>query len=443
MKIELNEQFMRALSLFEDSTKHIFLTGRAGTGKSTLLSHFRENTNKKIAVVAPTGVAAVNVDGETIHGFFGFGINTNLKDTKEIARKSRKKDLYRALDALIIDEISMVRADLLDCVDVFLRIVRTDMRPFGGVQVIMIGDLMQLPPVVTPEDREVMAMAYPSPFFFSSRVMKDVFEADDGSFEMLELTKIYRQSEQKFIDLLNKVRDKTATMSELAALNKRCEEGLLEDTTDYVVLVGTNAQADELNMRQLGSLTTEGKLYKGKFSGDFSKGSAPTDEKLLLKINSRVMTLSNDQGGRWVNGTMGTVVGLRDDNVEVKLDTGVDVRVYENKWTMYKSSFNEETKSIERKEVGSFTQLPLRLAWAITIHKSQGKTFEKVVVDLGRGAFASGQTYVALSRCKTLDGLKLRQPLTTMHLKTDWRVGEFMTFLRKRKEVIDTGFESA
>lgn len=424
VNFEINDSFAKALKLLNDTSQNIFVTGKAGTGKSTLLTYFRNSTDKKIVVLAPTGVAAVNIKGETIHSFFKFKPNISISEAARIGRGFNKHDLYKKLDSVVIDEISMVRADLIDCVDVFLREARGNTQPFGGVQMIFIGDLYQLPPVVQRDELSILKSIYESIYFFDSNVFKDL-RGGRYSFELIELDKIYRQNDQRFIDILNCVRNKTITLSQLDKLNERYISNVVHNT-EYIYLTARNDQSDTINSQNLDSLKTKMKCYFGQIDGDFKGKELPTDLALDLKLGARVMFLNNDTLGRWINGTIGNITVLGNDFVKVQIDDGIEVEVEQYKWSMYSTIFNEDKKEITRKEAGSFTQLPLRLAWAITIHKSQGKTFEKVLIDLGWGAFSHGQVYVALSRCTTYEGLILKKKLRLSDILVDKTIVNFM-----------------
>lgn len=423
--IDFNPQFKRALEWMEDTEKNIFVTGRAGTGKSTLLNYFRGSTRKKVVVLAPTGVAAINVSGQTIHSFFRFKPDVT---TAAILRKkkSEKKNIYKKLKTIVIDEVSMVRADLLDCVDKFLRFNGPDeTRPFGGVQMIFIGDLYQLPPVVTSHQKEIFRTHYATPYFFSA-------QAFDGlEMVLIELEKIYRQRDDEFIRLLNAIRNRTATDADLALFNRRHDPQFKAPREDfYIHLTSTNDLADNLNEVQLAELPGRTRKFSGLIEGDFGREYLPTAVDLKLKKGAQVMLLNNDSYGRWVNGTIGRVNGFKKDKewgdiILARLDTGEDVEITPYTWEIYRFFLKEGELASE--VVGAFTQFPLRLAFAITIHKSQGKTFEKAVIDVGRGTFAHGQMYVALSRCTTLEGIVLKQPLRKSHILMDWQVVKFLT----------------
>lgn len=424
--IELNEQFKKAIDLMENTDKNIFITGKAGTGKSTLLNYFRSITRKKVVVLAPTGVSALNIGGETIHSFFGFKPNITIQNINRLSPKKRK--LYEELDTIVIDEISMVRSDLLDCVDYFLRLNgREKGEPFGGIQMIFIGDLYQLPPVVTSKEKRFFTERYKSQYFFDADVFKEV------SLEFIELEKVYRQKDERFIRLLNEIRNNTITEESLALLNSRVGLEPPPDSDYTVYLTPLNETADKINREKLGKL--RGKLYtwEAYIEGDFEEGSYPADLVLQIKKGAQVMMLNNDSKGRWVNGSIGKVVGIRsskgieDDVIEVQFPDGNIEDILPYTWEIFHYRYNEKTKTIETEEVGSFTQYPMKLAWAVTIHKSQGKTFDKVIIDLARGVFAPGQIYVALSRCTSFEGIFLKKPIKKSHILLDRRIVEFLT----------------
>ncbi len=427
--LEWEGGFGEALSLLEASEESLFITGKAGTGKSTLLRCFRERTDRKVAVLAPTGIAAVNVGGQTIHSFFGFKPDVTVEQAKRQARRIRDEEegrLFRELDLVVIDEVSMVRADLLDCVDAFLRAVRKAPKtPFGGLRLVLLGDLYQLPPVVSAAEREIFAEHYPSPYFFDARAFAG------ADMRVVELEKIYRQRDPGFIEILNAVRNNTVSEAHLERLNERCSPDFEPKDVLYVSLTSTNARALELNARRLADLKGKSRSYVGQVEGDFEARAFPTELDLELKPDAQVMLLSNDREGRWVNGTMGRVSRLpapeSGDPIGVILEDGEAVEVFPNRWDLFRYRFDAKRKRLETEVLGSFSQYPLRLAWALTIHKSQGKTFDRVVLDTGRGMFAPGQMYVALSRCRSLEGLVLKKPVRREQVFVDWRIVKFMT----------------
>lgn len=428
-KIELNPQFRRALHLMEETNKNIFVTGRAGTGKSTLLTYFRRRSKKNVAVLAPTGVAAVNIQGQTIHSFFGFKPDITVDIVRKKYRNRQRKMLYKKLDAILIDEVSMVRADLLDCIDEFLRLNGPDKNlPFGGIQMIFIGDLYQLSPVVTSEAKMLFKTVYQSPYFFDAKVM------DNFKMEMVLLEKIYRQEDGEFIRILNAVRNRSVTENDLKIINTRNDpEFDPPDDGFYVYLTTTNAMANTVNRQCLNKLRTETFAHEGWISGEFNEKALPTSIDLRVKVGAQIMLVNNDREGRWINGTVGKIVDFEEDEEEkvtiiwVELADGEEVEVTPHTWEMFRFFLNQRTGRLDSEVIGSFTQYPLMLAWAITIHKSQGKTFDKVILDIGRGTFAHGQTYVALSRCTSLEGLVLKKPLQKKHILMDWKVVKFLT----------------
>lgn len=431
--IEFNDQFAKAYDLLENGSRNLFITGKAGTGKSTLLQYFRDHTTKNVAVLAPTGVAAVNIKGQTIHSFFRFKPNITPEGVRSIRVRRTQKELYRKIDTIVIDEISMVRADLLDCVDIFLRLHGRDrMAAFGGIQMVFIGDLYQLSPVVTQAERGIFKDVYPSPYFFDSKIYREMNGADQHprKVEFIELKKIYRQKEEKFIKLLGTIRNRSATQEHLKALNARYIPNFKPPKDDfYVYLTTTNAMADRINQEKLDELEGRSYYYEGILAGEFGSRNLPTHEVLELKIGAQVMLLNNDSGGRWINGSIGKVIEVLDEGkiVTVELSEGGIVDVTPFEWEMFRFFFNEDTESLESESVGSFTQHPLKLAWAVTIHKSQGKTFDKAIVDVGTGTFAHGQAYVALSRCVSFDGLVLKKPILQRHILLDNSVVRFMS----------------
>ncbi len=419
----LSQEFNYALDVVEKEGRHLFLTGRAGTGKSTWLRLFRQTTRKKVVVLAPTGVAALNVGGQTIHSFFGFPPRPmNARDI----RKRRFRKLYERMEVLVIDEVSMVRADLMDHMDRFLRLNRGNDEPFGGVQLVLVGDLFQLPPVVASEaEQYLFSEYYASPWFFDAHVMQELLPA----FEMVELRRVFRQDSRYFLRLLDAIRMGMVDHEDLEDLNERYQPHF-GDEPGYITLSPYNRLVDRINLRHLRNLDTPARTYRATISGTFDPRLYPTEAELQLKVGAQVMFVVNDQAGRaYVNGTIGQVVALQPERVIVEVtesDESRTIEVEPHEWEIvrYKAS-DDKPGEIETEVVGTFRQLPLRLAWAVTIHKSQGKTFERVIIDMGRGAFETGQTYVALSRCRTLEGIVLKQPIRLQDIRTDERVVEF------------------
>jgi ATP-dependent DNA helicase PIF1 len=427
--LELNADFQHALDTLEKTQRNLFITGRAGTGKSTLLHVFKNTTRKKCVVLAPTGVAALNAGGQTIHSFFGFPAKFF---TPEDIKKRKDTRLYRNIEVLIIDEISMVRADMIDHIDMFLRINRENREPFGGVQVIFFGDLFQLPPVVaTPEEQNYFRTYYETPYFFSAKIFQtDHFNNTPFELEGFELNKVYRQENRHFIRLLDAVRLNQIDYDDLDDLNARHVPNFNEK--DYfITLSPRNAVVDEINRHELSQLRTEEFTFIAEVSGQFDPKQFPTEGALKLKLGAQVMFIKNDTIKKeYVNGTIGKIIRLDYDKITVQVEEKdgemKSIEVEKQTWEIlrYKLGDNDPTK-IDSDVIGSFKQYPLRLAWAITIHKSQGKTFDKVIIDLTGGAFEHGQTYVALSRCRTLEGIVLKQRIRPNDVKVDELIVEF------------------
>jgi hypothetical protein len=432
--IEINPEFRKSLDIMEDSNRHVFITGKAGTGKSTLLDYFRQTTGKDVAVLAPTGVAALNIQGQTIHSFFGFKPNITPDKIKKVTGK--EGHIYKEFDTIIIDEISMVRADLLDCVEKFLRLNGPYRKQwFGGIQMIFIGDLYQLPPVVTSAEKEIFTHRYTTPYFFSAQIFKE----PTFDMEFIELEKVYRQTEPDFIALLNGIRNRSCTEEDMERLNENYRKDFDPHNDGFsITLTSTNDLAAERNLEKLDALPGEIIEFTGALSGEFDRSSYPTEETLRLKPGAQVMLVNNDKYGRWVNGTLGRVMGVEqgeegETEILVGLQDGTIVEVTQNRWDLFKYEYDRATKRISTRKTGSFTQYPVRLAWAVTIHKSQGKTFDRVTIDIGRGAFAHGQVYVALSRCTNFAGITLTKPIKKTHIRMDWRVAQFLAGFQYKK----------
>jgi hypothetical protein len=429
--IIFSPEAVEALAVMEQGDASLFLTGKAGTGKSTLLKHFREKTKKNVVVLAPTGVAALNVGGQTIHSFFGFRPGTTLQDIKK--RFDKKAVLFAKLDTIIIDEVSMVRADLMDCIDKFLRLNgKFQSAPFGGIQMIFIGDLYQLPPVVPPAEKEFLAQ-YASPYFFDSPAFK---EADPG---YIELSEVYRQHDPDFIEVLNAIRIAQVDDAHLALINQRATPEFFGDDEPYIYLTTRTDMADRVNEAKLRDIEAPVHVFSGTISGNFKESMLPTAPELRLKEGAQVMLLNNDQQGRWVNGDIGVIERFEKgatDAVVVRLESGDTVFVEPYSWELVKFAYDKKTEAVVSEVDGAFTQYPLRLAWAVTIHKGQGKTFDRVVVDFGHGTFAHGQAYVALSRCRSLQGLILKSPLERRHVFIDPRVTRFIESFAERTKPV-------
>ena len=433
--------FVEELVLYTDS--HIFLTGKAGTGKTTFLKNLPLKTYKRMVVVAPTGVAAINAGGQTIHSFFqlpfgpqipenALGKAFNAKSVAAQYQKINKKkiNLMRSIDLLIIDEISMVRADVLDAIDAVLRRMRRSQKPFGGVQLLMIGDVHQLAPVAKPEEWEVLSPYYDTPYFFGSQVLKKT------PYVCVELEHIYRQHDEDFITLLNKMRNNRMDAECVRLLNSRFQPGFVpKDGEGYITLTTHNYQADQINESKLAAIKEKPLTFKAEIHGTFPENTYPTKEELTLKVGAQVMFVKNDPNPEkaFFNGKIGRLVGYDEKEGTVTVESeGERITVPKLKWQNMEYTINPENQEIEETEIGSFTQIPLRLAWAVTIHKSQGLTFDKVIVDAGQ-AFAHGQVYVALSRCTSLEGLVLKTRITSNALVNDYSVDQFVEHLPEKE----------
>ncbi len=415
-----NPQIELAFDYVRNTNKNIFLTGKAGTGKTTFLHQVKAENTKRTVVVAPTGVAAINAGGMTIHSFFQLPFGPQIPNapnsqSRQRKMKSSKINLIKSLDLLIIDEISMVRADLLDGIDQVLRRYRRSVEPFGGVQLLMIGDLHQLPPVVKNEEWRLLRDHYSTPYFFGSQALQQT------GIVTIQLKKIYRQSDSQFIDLLNKVRTNQMDTDVLQTLNSRYRATLPDDKEDYITLSAHNATANSINARKLAALDAQLHRFKAEVQGDFPEHAYPTAKTLELKKGAQVLFIKNDISPekRYFNGKIGRITDIRNDEIIVKCKDDADtISVKKSDWENVKYNLDATTKEVTENVVGTFTQYPLKLAWAITIHKSQGLTFERVIID-AQHAFAHGQTYVALSRCKRFEGIILRTRIDYTSVKTD------------------------
>ena len=417
-RIEKDSRFLLAERYIQETGISVFLTGKAGTGKTTFLKHIVAGCSKRLAVVAPTGVAAVNAGGVTIHSFFQLPLCPYLPDVKELVteyqmpekNRSLRKDrvkILRTLELLIIDEISMVRADILDAIDATLKRYRKNDRPFGGVQLLMIGDVQQLPPVVTESEKPFMDQVYPSPFFFNSRAFRKL------GYIVIELNKIHRQRDAEFTSMLNDIRTGSPSDQTLERLNRRLDPGFDPPSGEYWIRLTThNHQSDAINREKMDALKGKSMIFKAEIDGNYPESAYPTETELRLKKGAQVMFTRNDTSGNsmYFNGKIGTVTSLYPEII-VTDENGNEIIVNQEKWDNVRYEINPETQEIQAVNDGSFTQYPLRAAWAITIHKSQGLTFDRVIIDAGR-AFSFGQVYVALSRCRSLEGIVLTTPIT-------------------------------
>ena len=423
--MEKNQELRNAWDFVEHTGISIFLTGKAGTGKTTFLRALKEHSNKRNVIVAPTGVAAMNAGGMTIHSFFQLPLspfvpNANIKNRFDYSKEKRK--IMRTLDLLIIDEISMVRADVLDAIDSVLRRFREPNKPFGGVQLLMIGDLQQLTPVVTPTEEELLQRYYDTPYFFGSKALRSI------NYVTIELTHVYRQQDETFITLLNNIREGNVSESDLQRLNQRYDPTFQpKQGSDYIRLTTHNRMAESYNEDQLRNLPTRAYTFSAQTEGNFPEYNYPTDFNLTLKVGAQVMFIRNDNIGRYYNGRIGHVTYVDNEKISVLCpgdEEPFDVEA--ETWENTKYTLNEKTKQIEAEVQGTFKQYPLRLAWAITIHKSQGLTFEHAIID-AQASFASGQVYVALSRCKSLEGLVLASPIGNAAIINDSRVSDYIS----------------
>ena len=426
-----NDEFQNAWKLINYTHQSVFLTGKAGTGKSTFLKYIRDNIKKKYVVLAPTGIAAVNVGGVTMHSFFRIPLKPLLPDDPDFAVKRLRermkypkdlRKLIKELELIIIDEISMVRADVIDFIDKILRVYSSNMRePFGGKQLLLVGDIFQLEPVVTSDMRDVLRTHYQNSYFFNAYAFSQI------EIVPIELKKIYRQNDSQFISMLDRIRMGRPLQEDVAKLNQRVFEG--DHTSNGNKMVMTLAtrrdMVDSINENRLKELPSKEMTYTGQITGDFPENSLPTTMELTIKVGAQVVFIKNDREKRWVNGSIGKIVKAKKNSIEIELESGVKYAVEKAVWENIVYKYDEKTNRVIENVIGTFEQYPIKLAWALTVHKSQGLTFNNVVIDIGRGAFSSGQTYVALSRCRSFEGMQLRSTVSERDIFVNPSIIEF------------------
>lgn len=445
-----NPEFQKAWELLQYTSQSVFLTGKAGTGKSTFLRYITAHTRKPYVVLAPTGIAAVNAGGQTLHSFFRIPFKPITPEDPDFARdrlRQRMKypasliKLIRNLELIIIDEISMVRADIIDFIDKLLRFyTRNERQPFGGKQLLLVGDIFQLEPVVTGDMRDILRPYYRNFYFFSARAFADI------KIVPIELRKVYRQNDPDFISLLDRIRAGISTPTDLAKLNSRVAPTPLlpqKSKKDFTMTLATRRDmVDHINEDHLKAIKKPMVTFIGKIKGEFPENSLPTDLELSLKEGAQVVFIKNDPDHRWVNGTVGRVSALASDMLDVTLESGETHRLKQEIWSNIKYTFNPATKEIVEEELGSFTQYPVKLAWALTVHKSQGLTFNSAIIDLGHGAFAGGQTYVALSRCRSFEGMTLASTIADRDIFVNPTITQFSRSFND-DELINDALEKA
>lgn len=434
-KIELdNEGFKKALQIVQFTHNSLFLTGKAGTGKSTFLKYIASTTKKKHIILAPTGIAAINAGGTTLHSFFKLPFHPLLPNDQQYSVRhirqtlkynGEKSKLIREVELIIIDEISMVRADMIDFIDKILRIYNRNMKEaFGGKQMLFVGDVYQLEPVLKAEDRKLLQNFYPSNYFFDAKVFQQF------PLVSIELSKVYRQTDPTFISILDRIRTNNTSESDLSLLNQHVQETDQENDTNDKMSITLSTRRDTvdwINAQELDKLPDEAVTFNGNITGEFPESSLPTSMELSLKVGAQIMFIKNDSEKQWVNGTIGVIIGIDEDGglLYIHTEDGESLQVQREMWENIRYHFNEQEQKIEEELIGTFVQFPIKLAWAITVHKSQGLTFKNVVIDFSGGVFAGGQAYVALSRCTRLEGITLREPIKRKDIFVKSEVANF------------------
>lgn len=434
-KIELdNEGFKKALQIVQFTHNSLFLTGKAGTGKSTFLKYIASTTKKKHIILAPTGIAAINAGGTTLHSFFKLPFHPLLPNDQQYSVRhirqtlkynGEKSKLIREVELIIIDEISMVRADMIDFIDKILRIYNRNMKEaFGGKQMLFVGDIYQLEPVLKAEDRKLLQNFYPSNYFFDAKVFQQF------PLVSIELSKVYRQTDPTFISILDRIRTNNTSESDLSLLNQHVQETDQENDTNDKMSITLSTRRDTvdwINAQELDKLPDEAVTFNGNITGEFPESSLPTSMELSLKVGAQIMFIKNDSEKQWVNGTIGVIIGIDEDGglLYIHTEDGESLQVQRDMWENIRYHFNEQEQKIEEELIGTFVQFPIKLAWAITVHKSQGLTFKNVVIDFSGGVFAGGQAYVALSRCTRLEGITLREPIKRKDIFVKSEVANF------------------